>query len=145
VTSGIEFAALTLPKTDLQNALSGGVGDAILLQGAVFPRTAGANPGPQAIVNATGNGVQGQVMLPYTNENGSAIYLGDPGRGFPPQLYPNFTYSGGQTSYEGMPLYFDSTLLLGPLSLNDTSSLISMTIAINSKRFSIFHCILDLV
>ena len=134
----VEKAMLTLAKNNLENALSGGGDDAILLQAAVFPRFIEMGQGQQTITNATGSGGKDKILLPYTNEDGSAIYLGDVSGGYPPQLYPNFT-DGDQTSngtyiiYEGKALYSNSTLVLGPLFLHDNSSLISMTVAINSK------------
>lgn len=58
--------------------------------------------------------------------------------GFPKELYPNLTYIDGATKvsrglYEDRILVFNSVLILGPLYLNNSSSLISITVAINNN------------
>lgn len=75
------------------------------------------------------------IELPYDYSNGSKIYLGDPGLGYPRELYPNLTYVDHGThihrvGYESMTLNYNSSLILGPLYLNATSSLISVTLGI---------------
>ena len=62
--------------------------------------------------------------------------MGDPGPGgYPKELYPNLSYIERGTNvhkvnYEGRTLYADSTLFLGPLYLNDSVSLISVTLPV---------------
>ena len=131
--------ALTSEKSNLNNALSGGDDNSsAYLQGAVFPRDVDLEQGNRPIAEVTRRSAQQRILLPYTNQNGSSIYLGDSGAGYPPQLYPNLT-SGDQSldlsyvNYEDKPLYSNSTLILGPLFLNDNVTLISMTVAINSE------------
>ena len=81
----------------------------------------------------------GEIMLPGRSENGSRVFLGAPGSGFPPQLYPNFTENaqdqdGSYVSYGDRRLHAGSALMLGPLYLNNDSALISMTVAISNNN-----------
>ena len=90
------------------------------------------------IVNVTGDGVSGTVKLPYNNPDGTAVYLGDEGLGYPPTLYPNFTYSRGpnnqsQAFFGGTLLQPNSTVFIGPFTTNATFSLFSVTIPINNN------------
>lgn len=104
------------------------------------------------LLNVTGDGAIGKVVLPYTYDNGTQVFLGDPGPGYPSFLYPNFTYIDGPTNVsrikydanaptnlsqyaeqEERILNYDSVLIQGPLYLNETSSLISVTVAINNN------------
>ena len=121
----------------MQDSLSGGIDDTLLLQAAIFPRSDQLDPTRGAIVNATGEGAVGTIQLPYASDNGSQLYLGDLGKGYPRELYPNFTWSGREenasVSYEDRTFTYDTTLLLGPLYLDDKSALISMTVAINNN------------
>jgi len=83
----------------------------------------------------TGLGVAGNIKLPYNYTNGSSVYLGDPGPGYPPQLYPNLTYGANHsnaTSIHGTQLSPNTTLLLGPLTVNETFSLFSITVPVNN-------------
>jgi osomolarity two-component system, sensor histidine kinase SLN1 len=86
----------------------------------------------------TGSGLAGKIQLPTTYANGTPVFLGDAGPGYPPQLYPNLTY-GSQSSglnnavYDNKTLGYNSTLLLGPLFLHINSSLISLTMPINNN------------
>lgn len=129
---------LTLHKSNLNNALSGGGDDTIFLQAAVYPHNIAQDQGNQAIALVTRSSARGKLLLPYTYENGSLAYLGDDGIGYPPKLFPNFTF-GEQLSdhthvlYDNKTLTSNSTLLLGPLFLRNNLSLISMTLSINSE------------
>ena len=104
----------------------------------MFPRSDQLDSGGRALANATGEGAVGTITLPGTYANGSNIYIGDSEYGYPTQLYPNFTWSE-QThnvtyvSYNDRRLYYDTTLLLGPLYLDTHSALISMTVAVNNN------------
>lgn len=130
---------LTKYQSDLTSALSGGGRDALLLQAKIFPRDNTTNSDVNGIVNVTGNGARGTTVLPYTYDNGSSIFLGDPGLGYPRELYPNFTYVGGpagatRVQYDNRILDFNSTLILGPLYLSTgNSSLLSVTVPINNN------------
>lgn len=80
------------------------------------------------------------IELPYTAPNGSKVLLGDPEYGFPPMLYPNLTYGEPGTPVTAFPnvtIMRDRHLLLGPLQINDSYALISLTmpiIGIQNKR-----------
>ena len=129
---------------DMQAALGGGgagaaVGQTLLMQSMIFPRDASGPAGSSSLLNTTGADLLGQIRLPYAYPNGTAVYLGDQGLGYPPELYPNLTYTsipdGGSALsaavYQGdflNPLTDSSTLLLGPISINATFALISMTL-----------------
>jgi osomolarity two-component system, sensor histidine kinase SLN1 len=124
----------------------------LFLQAIVFPRS-NATPGnTHGLLNVTGAGAIEKVILPYTYENGTQVFLGDPGPGYPSFLYPNFTYIDGPTNvsrvmydvnaptnlseyaiHKQRLLYYDSILIQGPLYLNESSSLISVTVAINDN------------
>lgn len=125
-------------QNEISNALAGGIQDTLLLQAAIFPRSDATDQGGRAIVNATGEGARNLIALPDTYSNGSQVYLGDPVAGYPPSLYPNYTWSD-QTqnvthiNYNGLTMYYNSTLLLGPVYLNNDSALISMSVAINNN------------
>lgn len=69
--------------------------------------------------------------------------LGDEGIGYPPMLYPNLTYvqTGGGNSeastnvtqvyaFPDLLLNKTSTLLLGPLQVNSTFAMVSLTLPI---------------
>ena len=79
-------------QSDLSGAMSN---QQILVQAIIYPAYNDGNTSAQhGLVNITGDGILGTVPLPFTYPNGSNIYLGDPGLGYPPMLYPNLTYSG---------------------------------------------------
>lgn len=123
---------------DLQGALSGGGKNALLLQAVINPRSNLTPSGGESVVNITGDWVKGRVELPYNYTNGTPIHLGDPDEGYPKELYPNLTYIDGPTNvsrvqFEDDILYYDTVLFLGPLYLNNSSSLISITVAINNN------------
>lgn len=80
-----------------------------------------------------------------------AVTLGDTGLGYPPSLYPNLTYivedgvdpanatSEQATAYAfpDSPMKTTSALLLGPLYVNSSFSLISITLPIiNNTSYS---------
>jgi osomolarity two-component system, sensor histidine kinase SLN1 len=123
---------------DLAGALSGGGKNALLLQAVINPRSNVTPSGIHSVANVTGDWVKGRIQLPYNYTNGTPIYLGDPDEGYPKELYPNFTYVDGPTNvsrveFEDDTLHYDSILFLGPLYLNNSSSLISITVAINNN------------
>lgn len=131
-------ALLTLQKSNLNNALSGGADDTVFLQAAVYPHNIQSNGDNQEIALVTRTSALKRYLLPYTYENGTAAYLGDDEIGYPPNLFPNFTFGEGTSNmthvvYDNKVLTTNSTLLLGPLFLHNNLSLISMTLAINSE------------
>lgn len=104
----------------------------------MYPHNVNLEQGKQVIARATRSTVRGQILLPYTYANGTLAYLGDDEIGYPPNLFPNFTF-GEQLSdqthviYDNKTLTSNSTLLLGPLFLQHNLTLISMTLAVNSE------------
>lgn len=127
---------------DMQAALNSGTagtatGQQLLLQSQVFPASDDGPAGSSSVLNATGASLNGRIALPYSYPNGTAVYLGDEGLGYPPNLYPNFTYTTTQynSTYRLKEVIYDgavlsptsNTLLLGPWAINDTFSLVSMT------------------
>ena len=123
---------------DLQAGLQGGQLAALLLQAVVFPHVDNGPANLAPIVTATGQGISGAIQLPYNYTNGTPVRLGDGGPGYPAELYPNITLSSGSgvstpiASYNGLVLNQTNNLLLGPLMVNSTFALVSITEAIMS-------------
>lgn len=126
-------------KRDFQSALGSGGGN--LYQVKVFPRnTTGSASG---LFNATGSTTP-RIELPYEASDGIKPILGDPDGGFPPSLYPNITYNDTGVPSTNSPstnrftafaftgVRLNNGLLLGPLMINETFALISLTIPIRS-------------
>ena len=98
-------------------------------------------------MNVTGDAARDAYVLPYNDTGGKLVHLGDPGLGYPRELYPNLSYvdrgtegvhrviyndssvSSGSVAVQ-RTLYSNSTLVLGPLYLNSTASLMSITLAV---------------
>ena len=118
------------PNADMQAAIGGsasgaGVGGALLLQTQILAVKDNGPAGRFSLINTTSDAIPAPIRLPYNHANGSAVYLGDQGLGYPPNLYPNFTYSdiplgGGQqipaAEYNGAVLspIRNQALLLSP-------------------------------
>lgn len=133
--------------SDLQSGLSSAGGG--LFQARIYSRnTTGSAAG---LYNTTGTTTP-IIKLPYTNPDGSAAYLGDQEGGYPPSLYPNITYVDtgvASASYPDTNVYsayaFSDVkltdadgLLLGPLVINESYALMSLTIPIKSNNGSTF-------
>lgn len=129
-------------KTDMQSALGSGSGN--LYQAKIYSRnTTGSTNG---LFNVTGD-TSPIIELPYVNPDGSAAFLGDGEGGFPPTLYPNITYVDTNDisstnpdtdvyaayAFEDVRLSQNSGLLLGPLIINETYALMSLTVPIRSN------------
>ena len=136
-------------QTDLASAL-GRTGFSSLLQARLYSRNTTGDP--KGLFTITGNGAteSGAIELPYKSPNGSAVFLGDADYGFPPSLYPNITYidlgrpNSAMTNtnafsanvFPGVSLGNGSDktgLLLGPLVLNSSFALISLTIPVRDN------------
>ncbi len=124
---------------DLQAALTGTQGEMLTLQSIVFPRDGLGSGDTNGLMNVTGEEILGTIELPYKQANGSAVYLGDSGLGYPPSLYPNLNYTAGLSNgnqsatiaqYGSQPLYPNSSILLGPLQLNASFALLSITLPV---------------
>jgi len=117
--------------SEAQSDISGGLasgGLSALLQTIVFPSN--TSRGPFGILNATAD-APGIPIPGNFYPNGSQIMLGDPDLGYPEALYPNITYNNSEASAFGdYPLNRSASLVLGPLQINDTFALISLTLPI---------------
>ncbi|KAJ5707813.1 hypothetical protein N7488_007614 [Penicillium malachiteum] len=120
---------------DMQSAL-GSRGYLSLYQATLYSSHSAGSDGNGRILNVTSDSVP-QIKLPYTYSNGSSVMLGDSGLGYPTNLYPNLTYTtssdGNETAISAFPDYIlglNTELLLGPLTVNDSFSLISLTLPI---------------
>jgi osomolarity two-component system sensor histidine kinase SLN1 len=74
--------------------------------------------------------LQVPVRLPFHYPNGTSIFLGDTEHGYPPMLYPNLTQSPGSQAVEAFPgvsITAANMLVLGPLIINDTYAIVSLT------------------
>lgn len=121
---------------DVQSAL-GSRGYLDLYQASLYSSRSAGSSGDGRLLNVTSDTVP-QINLPYSYGNGSAVELGDTGLGYPPSLYPNLTYTkshdGNTTAvvhaFPDYTLGLNSALLLGPLALNNSFSLVSLTLPI---------------
>ncbi|KAK0728700.1 hypothetical protein B0T26DRAFT_738972 [Lasiosphaeria miniovina] len=133
-------------RDDLSSALSTG-GFSGLLQARLYSRNSTGDR--FGLLNITGNAAtdSGPILLPDLSPTGSKVYLGDPEYGFPPSLYPNLTYVDLKrpNQYQNntnafSALAFPSVslgngsdgmgILLGPMAINSTFALISISIPI---------------
>lgn len=119
--------------SDVQSAL-GSRGYLDLYQAILFARSGEA--AESRLLSVTSATVP-EIVLPYTYANGSQVLLGSDDGGYPPSLYPNLTYtksaSDDSVTVHAFPDYqlgLTSALLLGPLRINDSFSLVSLTLPI---------------
>ncbi|KAH8911014.1 hypothetical protein BR93DRAFT_964844 [Coniochaeta sp. PMI_546] len=135
-------------RRDLQSAMaSGGVSG--LLQARLFSRNTTGNP--KGLLNVTGTGIGNQTVnieLPYLDPNGLKVNLSDTASGYPPMLYPNITYQDlgyanpyvpstpafAANAFPDVRLSNNGGLLLGPLVINETFALLSITIPVRSNE-----------
>jgi osomolarity two-component system sensor histidine kinase SLN1 len=129
----------TEASNDIWGVLGSG-GLSTLLQVTVFSRNETGNP--YGILNVTASSPN--ITLPFEYPNGTHVMLGDNGLGYPAALYPNITYNSTSTpdpvdpsvnetlvfAFPDFPLNSTSMLLLGPLQINETYALISLTLPI---------------
>lgn len=122
-------------RSDLEGALASG---GLLVQAALFPNANDGNAtSVNGLLNVTATGLNGTVKLPYLSPSGAEVYLGDEDYGYPPTLYPNLTYgpilpgtNWSSVSYNGRTIGKNDALYLGPLVVNETYSLLSVTVAL---------------
>lgn len=137
-------------EEDLKAAISSGgsVGQALLLQNVVFSRNASDRVAPYRVLNTTSERARGVLTLPDVCPDGKQATLGMPASscggfsyGYPPLLYPNLTYTSAtldnetkvqHVAYNGVTLGpgAKETLLLGPWPINESFSLLSVTVPI---------------
>ncbi|KJZ68240.1 hypothetical protein HIM_12369 [Hirsutella minnesotensis 3608] len=134
----------TNARSDLESAMGNGRTTG-LLQAKLYSRNTTGSP--TGLLDVTGITVTSQgIELPYLMPNGSHAHLGDAQYGFPSSLYPNLTYESlgypnpyvpstpafVANAFPGVRLSDNIGLLLGPLIVNETFALISLTIPIRS-------------
>ncbi|KAH7052330.1 hypothetical protein B0J12DRAFT_751978 [Macrophomina phaseolina] len=135
-------------QSDLAAVFDGGQQMTLLLQAQVWPKNYTGAAADNAVIQATASLVSGKLALPYTYDNGSTVYLGDSGLGYPPNLYPNMTFTSQRINdtfnetlahYAGQTLNETGSILLGPWEINSTFSLLSLTVPIinNTSAFDI--------
>ena len=124
---------------DMQSALSGGSSPDELLVAQVVSKNGTGVGGPYGLLNVTSPAIQGMIPLPHQYSNGTPVYLGDNGTGYPVTAFPNLTFTStvindtfnrSDAFWDGEPLYSNSTIVLGPWLLNETFALISITVPV---------------
>ncbi|OAA77113.1 CheY-like superfamily [Akanthomyces lecanii RCEF 1005] len=135
--------------TDLQSALATSSFTG-LLQARIYSRNQ-TGESPTGLISVTGSGIGTQtqnIPLPYLAPNGLPANLSDTEFGYPPSLYPNITYQTlnhpnpyipsetavAASAFPGVLLSDGRGLILGPLAINQTFALISLTIPIRSLQ-----------
>ncbi|ROT41114.1 osmosensing histidine protein kinase SLN1 [Sodiomyces alkalinus F11] len=130
-------------RLDLSSAISVGFLTGVL-QGRIYSRNVTGDP--NGLVNVTGSHVQ-PIRLPHTRPDGQPAYLSHSPEGYPPQLYPNITYidlgrpsrrrplepAYAAEAFPGVSVSANGGLLLGPLVVNQTYALMSVTVPIRDQ------------
>ena len=111
----------------------------MLLEAQVFSKNGTGVGGPYGLLNASSPTIADAIPLPFLNSNGTSVYLGDNGTGYPVELYPNLTYTStvinstfnrSDAFWNGQQLYDNSTIFLGPWLLNGSFALFSLTVPV---------------
>lgn len=128
------------PLMDIESAISGVGTLSMLLQARIVSKDGSGDGGIYGLLNITGSAVEGLIQLPYLHPNGTSVYLGDDDDlGYPPNLYPNLTYTStfinetynqSNAFFNSIPLHENSTLFLGPWLINETFALASITMPV---------------
>lgn len=125
---------------DFDAIFSGNVKTGVAIQARIYAY----NSSSQVLFSRTASTVA-NIVLPYKTESGDTVTLGDDD-GFVPQLYPRFTvetipYNATFNTYEarfdGRTIDNTSYLFSGPYRVNDTLSLVSITLPIINNTSSI--------
>ncbi|KAG5953598.1 hypothetical protein E4U53_004554 [Claviceps sorghi] len=143
----------TAARIDLESAMSVNLLTG-LLQARLYSRNqTGAKPG--GLLNVTGEGVGSQaqnILLPDLTPDGSKVNLSDTEYGYPASLYPNVSYEDlgypnpyvqstpavGANAFPGVKISDHDGLLLGPLMVNESFALMSLTIPVRSLNIQNF-------
>jgi osomolarity two-component system sensor histidine kinase SLN1 len=136
----IPDANITTALGDLTVSLNGGVQKGFLMQGRIYSVVNFNNSTNTTVLQATAPSLQNELLLPYAASDGSPVYLGDDGFGYPPNLYPNLTYTQSNSSsiiYRNQSLDITSALVLGPYMTNISFALLSMTVPIVNSTSSV--------
>lgn len=121
-----------------------------LLQARLYSRniTGAADKG---LLNVTAAGIglqETNIALPYLTPDGRQANLSDTQWGYPPSLYPNITYAAlgkpnpqepsteayTASAFPGVRISDNGGLLLGPLIVNESYALMSLTIPVRSNH-----------
>lgn len=129
------ITAQTLNSTDqnLQSSLVGLQQETLALQAALWPTTGQPN-----VTNQPNMSFNDLSALPEEAAPRSALWFGGSDLSQYPTLYPNLTYANGPgntsiASFNSRTLDVQSSVLLGPLQLNDTFVLFSITRAVTDQ------------
>ena len=123
----------------MQSALSSGGSSDSLLEAQVFSKNGTGEAGPYGLLNVTTPTIADALSLPLDESNATSVNLGDNGTGYPFELYPNLTYTStvinstfnrSDAFWDGQQLYENSTIFLGPLLLNGSFGLFSLTVPV---------------
>ncbi|PNP46540.1 hypothetical protein TGAMA5MH_01998 [Trichoderma gamsii] len=140
-------------RADLESAM-GSSRSTGLLQARLYSRNT-TGGGHQGLVSVTGAGVGNatdNIQLPYLAPDGSRVNLSDTEFGYPPSLYPNITYTNlgypnpyvpstpafGAYAFPNVNLSSGGGLFLGPMVINETFALLSLTIPVRSFAITNF-------
>lgn len=111
----------------------------MLLEAQVFSKNGTGVGGPYGLLNVSSPTIADAIPLPFLDPNGTSVYLGDNGTGYPVALYPNLTYTStvinstfnqSDAFWNGVQLYDNSTIFLGPWLLNGSFALLSLTVPV---------------
>lgn len=131
-------------RQDFQSALGSGAGN--LYQVIVYSRNGTSLSPTGRLLNITGQTTP-IIRLPYNDPDGGAAFLGGDDSDYPPMLYPNITYVDmnvssttkpstnvfGAYAFPDVRLSENGGLLLGPLVINETFALMSLTVPIREN------------
>ncbi|RBR16278.1 uncharacterized protein FIESC28_07028 [Fusarium coffeatum] len=132
-------------REDLASALSSSINSG-LLQIRLYSRNGTGAPGG-VLLNVTSLSVP-MITLPYKDSSGTDVVLGDSELGYPPSLFPNLTFIDlertstlrnnttvyAAEAFDDVRIARDGGLLLGPLVLNESASLLSVTIPVRDNN-----------
>lgn len=133
-------------QSDLLTALTGGGTSQYVLQAQLVSKNGTGIAGPYSLINATGNGIPGDIQLPYNYTNGTPVIFGDPDLGYPANLYPIFDFTStvynssfnvSTAFYNGVEVQLNETLILGPWQINETFALLSITLPVINNTSAI--------
>lgn len=131
----------TRTTEDYDAIFSGDSGTRVAIQAQIYR----ANTTEFSVFNRTAYTVT-DVVLPFLTPAGQNATLGDPVHGFIPELYPRFdieaipvnsTFNEYKGNYAGRLIDNTSYLFLGPYRVNDTFSLVSITLPIINNTSNI--------
>jgi osomolarity two-component system sensor histidine kinase SLN1 len=129
------------PLEDYDAIFTGDMRTRIAVQARIYPR----NTSTISVLSRTADSML-DVQLPYLTPSGQNVTMGDAEYGFIPELYPRFDVRSTilnssatryEAEYEGRAINNSSFLLSGPYRVNDTLSLVSITLPIINNTSNI--------